>query len=80
MLEVAQIDKICQNIAPASRSDFRYLLIALNEYGAFGGTQGEHVANLRKEFGEDVDLEDLEAIRDRLNDLIDSLQEAKLIK
>jgi hypothetical protein len=83
-MKIEEINKIAQNVSPVNRSDFRYVLIALDELDAFAETlpfdgelietpKAEHIATLRGDASAD-------RLQDRLNELITALQEAGIME
>jgi len=81
-MDQKEIDNIANNTSPTVRKDIRYLLIRLNDAGVLTQASfepGEHVPHLRikKEDGTD---EKVEASINRLNDLIDSLENAGILE
>ena len=84
MLTRFQINDVTNNMRTELKGDINYLLEFLNNAEVFGSSSvdrtGKHVAKLRNKIEDPPSQEDIETIKNRLNDLINSLQEAGIIE
>ena len=88
MLTLFEINDITNNVRTENRGDIRHVLEALNDGGHFVNDPtavervGEHVAKLSNfsSTNDPPSREDVENIKNRLNDLIGSLTKAGIIE